>query len=161
MYLADIFSDSNQQALEEDLLNSFRVNTLGLVHAVQAFIPLIRKSTIKKVVNISSAMADIALINELDLEFGGPYSASKAASNVIIAKYSAAYKTEGILFLSISPGYVATERNAEGSESEGHSLQFELVQLSLCLQYDVQINQAKHKHWGRNLPHMRHTLLNR
>lgn len=63
-------------------------------------------------------MADIDLINESEVEVAGPYSVSKAAANVVIAKYNAALKNEGILFLSISPGYVATERNFEAVESE-------------------------------------------
>ena len=62
-------------------------------------------------------MADVDLINAVDVAVAGPYSVSKAAANVVIAKYNAAHKREGILFLSISPGYVATERNAEGEFS--------------------------------------------
>lgn len=63
-------------------------------------------------------MADVNLINESEVEVAGPYSASKAAANVVIAKYNAAHKNEGILFLSISPGYVATERNFEAAGSK-------------------------------------------
>lgn len=90
------------------------MNALGLVHTVQAFLPLIRKGSVKKVINISTGMADIDLINAVDVAVAGPYSASKAAANVVIAKYNAELKSEGILFLSISPGYVATERNGDG-----------------------------------------------
>jgi NAD(P)-dependent dehydrogenase (short-subunit alcohol dehydrogenase family) len=111
-------SDTNPEALDEDMLNSFRVNTLGLLHSIQAFLPLIRKGTIKKVVNISTGMADLDVINGIEIDVAGPYSASKAAANVVIAKYNAAHKNEGILFLSISPGYVATERNFEAAESK-------------------------------------------
>jgi NAD(P)-dependent dehydrogenase (short-subunit alcohol dehydrogenase family) len=100
------------------MLNSFRVNTLGLLHSIQAFLPLIRKGSVKKVVNISTGMADVDLINQSEVEVAGPYSVSKAAANVVIAKYNAAHKNEGILFLSISPGYVATERNFEAAGSQ-------------------------------------------
>ena len=42
----------------------------------------------------------------------GPlYSTSKAAMNLITAKFSAQYKKDGILFLSISPGFVDTGNN--------------------------------------------------
>lgn len=108
------FQGDEFPALEEDLLQSFKVNTLGLIHTVQAFLPLVRKGSVKKVVNITSGMADLDLINEIDIAVAGPYSISKAAANVAIAKYSAAHKGEGILFLSISPGFVGTERNNEG-----------------------------------------------
>lgn len=100
------------------MLDSFRVNTLGLIHSIQAFLPLIRKGTTKKVANISTGMADLDLINATDVEVAGPYAVSKAASNVVVSKYSAAHKQEGILFLSISPGYVATERNFQAAESK-------------------------------------------
>ena len=100
------------------MLNSFRVNALGLLNSIQAFLPLIRNGNLKKVVNISTGMADLDLINTSGIEVAGPYSASKAAANVVIAKYNAAHKHEGILFLSISPGYVATERNAEAAGSK-------------------------------------------
>jgi NAD(P)-dependent dehydrogenase (short-subunit alcohol dehydrogenase family) len=100
------------------MLDSFRVNTLGLLHSIQAFLPLIQKGTIKKVANISTGMADLDVINGINIDVSAPYSASKAAANVVIAKFSATYKDEGILFLSVSPGYVATERNAEAAESK-------------------------------------------
>lgn len=108
------FPGDSFQTLIDDFNASFKVNAVGLVNTVQSFLPLIRKGSIKKVANISTAMADVDVINKVGIEGSGPYSASKAAANVIIAKYSAAHKSEGILFLSISPGYVATERNNEG-----------------------------------------------
>lgn len=107
-------SESNPETQKQDFLSSFQVNVLGLVNTVQAFLPLVKKGEIKKVVNISTGMADINLINAVDVAVSTPYSVSKAAANVVIAKYSAALKEEGILFLSISPGLVATESNLKG-----------------------------------------------
>lgn len=68
----------------------------------------------KKVITISSGVADIDLTNDLEISFAAPYSISKAAVNLAVAKYNAFYKQEGILFLSISPGVVATEWVTEG-----------------------------------------------
>ena len=54
-------------------------------------------------------MADIELINELDLALNTTYSVTKAASNTLVAKYNAALgKSEGILVFSMSPGVVNT-----------------------------------------------------
>lgn len=114
------FPGDSFQTLIDDFNASFKVNAIGLVNTVQAFLPLIRKGTVKKVANISSAMADVDVINKVGIDGAGPYSVSKAAANVIIAKYNAAHKSEGILFLSISPGYVSTERN-NGGELEFHT----------------------------------------
>jgi NAD(P)-dependent dehydrogenase (short-subunit alcohol dehydrogenase family) len=90
------------------------VNALGLVNVVYAFLPLVRQGSVKKVVNLSTGIADLDLIHKTDLAIGASYAASKAASNIIVAKYAAALREEAILFLSISPGYVSTESNIEG-----------------------------------------------
>src|SRR5882672_10425476 len=80
-------SDSNPEVPEKDMLESLKVNALGLLHSIQAFLPLIRKGSVKKVANISTGMADLDVINGIVVEVVGPYSASKAAANVVIAKY--------------------------------------------------------------------------
>jgi NAD(P)-dependent dehydrogenase (short-subunit alcohol dehydrogenase family) len=113
------------------------------VHVVHAFLPLVRKGAVKKVVNLSSGIADLDLIHKVDLAVAAPYAASKAAANIIVAKYAAALKDEGILFLSLSPGFVATESNLEG-ESE------------FCLSSgerganQEQLIQGNHRCWGRS-----------
>ena len=49
------------------------------------------------------------------MDVGPVYAASKAALNVIVAKFSAEYKKEGILFLSVSPGLVEVGRYDNGT----------------------------------------------
>jgi NAD(P)-dependent dehydrogenase (short-subunit alcohol dehydrogenase family) len=107
-------SEADLQAQEDDFLESFKVNTLGLVNVVHAFLPLVRKGTVKKIANLSTGMADLPLILDSDIDVATPYVASKAAANAVGAKYGVALKEEGILFLSISPGYVMTETNQQG-----------------------------------------------
>ena len=102
--LADF--DDRPDVLEDDLLESFKVNTIAVVKTVHAFMPLIFKGEQKKVISISTAMADLDVINDFDIEVSSPYSISKGALNVAIAKYNARYKRDGVLFMSISPGYV-------------------------------------------------------
>lgn len=62
-------------------------------------------------------MADLDLINDCDVDVAALYAASKAALNVIVAKFNAQYKKDGVLFMSISPGLVEVERNANGTSS--------------------------------------------
>jgi NAD(P)-dependent dehydrogenase (short-subunit alcohol dehydrogenase family) len=83
----------------------------GIVNTVTAFLPLLRKSSIKKVITLSTGMADQDFILDFSIPTGTPYAASKAALNMLVAKYHTAYKSEGILFLGISPGLVATAEN--------------------------------------------------
>ncbi|MCJ1457449.1 hypothetical protein MMC28_007817 [Mycoblastus sanguinarius] len=58
-------------------------------------------------------MADLEQMNQVDVTISAPYSISKGAANVMVAKYSASYKTEGILFTAISPGFIDTGNNLE------------------------------------------------
>jgi len=66
-------------------------------------------------------MADDALTVKYDLEIGGPYSISKAAMNTVIAKYSAELRKDGVLFLSLSPGFVETGQFENGKSTSLHA----------------------------------------
>lgn len=92
--------------LEDAALKAFHTNAIGNIHLFNLFLPLVMKGKIKKVISISSGHADLDLINNLELDASALYAASKAAINVIVAKYSAQYKKDGVLFVSISPGVI-------------------------------------------------------
>lgn len=102
----DDFEDETE-LLEYSMLESFRVNAVGVIHTINAFLPLIKKGSAKKVVLISSGMADPALVNS-GIATDGAYTISKAAANMAIFKYNAKYQKEGILFFALSPGVVST-----------------------------------------------------
>jgi NAD(P)-dependent dehydrogenase (short-subunit alcohol dehydrogenase family) len=103
-----LFSGKSPTELREDLVQSLMVNVVGNIELFNIFLPLIKKGNAKKVVSISSGMADLEFISRFDIAAAGPYSISKAAMNAAVAKFAAEYKKEGILFMSISPGYVET-----------------------------------------------------
>jgi NAD(P)-dependent dehydrogenase (short-subunit alcohol dehydrogenase family) len=103
------------ELLTASLEDSFKVNVVGVVHTINAFLPLIKKGKDKKVVLISSGMADPALVNS-GVTGSAPYAISKAAANLAIFKYNAKYKNEGLLFFAISPGIVATWEGEEEPE---------------------------------------------
>ena len=94
------------KGLEEDLHKLIDTNVLGNIHLYNLFMPLILKGKVKKVVCITSGMADGDLCNEFEIETGPLYSLSKAAMNLVTAKFNAQYKKDGVLFLGISPGMV-------------------------------------------------------
>lgn len=85
------------------------------MHLFNLFLPLVRKGQVKKVITISTGMADLDLINNCEVDIAGLYAASKAAMNVIVAKFNAQYKKDGVLFLSISPGLVEVGRFANST----------------------------------------------
>ena len=112
-------TDQSPEELEEDLVSSFRTNVAGVAHTINAFLPLIRRGQLKKVITLSTGMADLDLVNGYDLAIASPYAISKAGTNMLIAKYNAALgKSEGILFMAISPGYVDTSEGKQPTEAD-------------------------------------------
>ncbi|KAL8755941.1 MAG: hypothetical protein Q9199_003295 [Rusavskia elegans] len=84
----------------------FKTNVTGNIHFFNLFMPLVLKGKTKKVIAITSGHADLDFINNFDVENSAIYSASKAALNIIVAKFSAQYKKDGVLVFSMSPGVV-------------------------------------------------------
>jgi NAD(P)-dependent dehydrogenase (short-subunit alcohol dehydrogenase family) len=107
----DTFSELGRKGadrLTQDLLDCFNTNVVGNVHLFNLFMPLIFKGQGKKVVTISSGLADEGLTVRYGLYEGAPYSVSKAAMNMASAKFQAECEKDGVLFLSLSPGSVNT-----------------------------------------------------
>jgi NAD(P)-dependent dehydrogenase (short-subunit alcohol dehydrogenase family) len=94
------------EEVEEISSEYFRTNVVGNVHLFNLFVPLVMKSSVKKVIALSSGHGDLDFINNNEVDVSPLYSASKAAMNVIVAKFQAQYKKDGVLFFSISPGPV-------------------------------------------------------
>jgi NAD(P)-dependent dehydrogenase (short-subunit alcohol dehydrogenase family) len=98
------------EAVSSQLLQT---NVVGNIHLFHLFLPLVLKGKVKKVITISTGMADLDLTNDCEVDVGALYAASKAAMNVIVAKFNAQYKKDGVLFMSISPGLVEVGRYAD------------------------------------------------
>lgn len=103
--------------LEDNLAKLNQANIAGNIHLFNLFLPLILKGKVKKVITISSGHGDLDFINSLEVENSALYAAYKAALNVIVAKYSAQYKKDGVLFVSISPGVVDVGNFDKGMSS--------------------------------------------
>lgn len=102
---------------DKDLSECWNVNVVGALNSIAAFIPLIKKGKIRKVFALSSGMGDLDFTNELDMDMAVPYSISKAALNMVMSKFAATYKKDGILFMSISPGAVDSEDDGRGTNA--------------------------------------------
>jgi NAD(P)-dependent dehydrogenase (short-subunit alcohol dehydrogenase family) len=92
------------------LQKSFDVNVIGQIHLFNIFLPLILKGNAKKVVSVTTAFADLDFTNAYDIDTAPLYSISKAAMNLAVSKFSAQYKKDGVLFLSVCPGSVDVDR---------------------------------------------------
>jgi len=107
-YLLDGY-DGEEELLEKDLRTNFEVNVIGVVHTINAFLPLVRAGTLKQVITVSSGVGDLDFTDATEFPYLAPYSISKAAVNMVVAKYAVQYKKEGLVFLAISPGLVNTQ----------------------------------------------------
>ena len=66
-------TDGTPEDLEEELMASFHANVVGAAHVINAFLPLIRKGEVKKVINLSTGLADVDLTNQFSIANGSPY----------------------------------------------------------------------------------------
>ncbi|RYO79785.1 hypothetical protein DL766_006371 [Monosporascus sp. MC13-8B] len=96
----------NPTKLEDEALKLFKTNIIGNIHLYNYFMPLILKGQAKKVVAITSGLSDMEVVRKFDLELTPLYAITKARLNMLAAKFSAQYKKDGVLFLSIFPGMV-------------------------------------------------------
>ena len=99
------------------LKDTFETNFFALVDLTQKMIPLLRKSSNARIVNVSSILG--SLKRALDRESGGPsdtpfaYNASKVAVNSFTIHLAGALKPEGIRVNSVHPGWVQTDMGGE------------------------------------------------
>lgn len=109
---------SSPQALIDDFRNVFDTNVLGSVLTTNAFLPLLRKGSIKKVLFVGSGQGDTASILLAGQKYSPSYSVSKCALEMVGVKYAAKYRDEGFVFLTICPGMVKTDMGAPPTDPE-------------------------------------------
>ncbi|KAK8037828.1 NAD(P)-binding protein [Apiospora marii] len=83
-------------------------NVLANINLYASFLPLILRGKAKKVVHLTSALGDVEFARDYELTLGSVYAASKAAMNMVTAKFAAQYRGDGVLFLGVCPGVVDT-----------------------------------------------------
>ncbi|KAF1835133.1 NAD(P)-binding protein [Decorospora gaudefroyi] len=112
----------------------FETNVYGPTILTEALIPLLKRSSAPRVVNVSSTMGSIGAISDHGSEFAAVrlpgYRMSKAALNMLTAYQYFQLKGEGFRIWSFCPGYVVTDlgrdredRVAQGIESSETSAQ--------------------------------------
>jgi len=89
-------------SLVDDELHHMVTGTIGVL---QAFLPLIRRGQDKKIVVISSGLGSIEKAVYLP-GLNDIYSVTRAALNMLIRKWGATLKPEGITSVVVHPGWV-------------------------------------------------------
>lgn len=93
----------------------FETNVFGVVSVTSAFLPLLRKSSTPRIVNVSSSAGSLTLMSDPELFDQNPvalgYVSSKTALTAMTIQYARGLAAENILVNAISPGFVATDLN--------------------------------------------------
>ena len=97
----------------ENLRKTFETNVIGLFAVTKAFLPLLRKSSAARIVNVTSGLGSLNVMsdpNRLDNKYFA-YCASKAAVNMMTVTLARELQGTRIKINSAAPGYTATALN--------------------------------------------------
>jgi NAD(P)-dependent dehydrogenase (short-subunit alcohol dehydrogenase family) len=89
----------------EQLRWVLETNLVAPLRIIKAFISLLERSSIKKVICVSSDFGSIAMNDRKEF---GAYNVSKAGLNQLVVQFKNEYSDEGIAFIPMHPGYVLT-----------------------------------------------------
>ncbi|MGB7359379.1 MAG: SDR family oxidoreductase [Mycobacterium sp.] len=99
----------------EDMRRTYETNVFGVATVTNALLPLLRRSSAPRIVNVSSGMGSIAMIADPGIEVTklneAAYQSSKAALNALTVLYANELRSDGIKVNAVCPGYRATELN--------------------------------------------------
>ncbi|MDN6968820.1 SDR family oxidoreductase [Oenococcus sp. UCMA 17063] len=98
-----------------DIRTVYETNVFGVIAVTQAMLPLLRKSSAARVVNISSAGGSLTLNSDskstLRPMYSVVYSPSKTALNAITLAFAIELESTNIKVNAVSPGFTATDFN--------------------------------------------------
>jgi NAD(P)-dependent dehydrogenase (short-subunit alcohol dehydrogenase family) len=98
----------------------FETNVFGVVTVTNAFMPLLRAAAAARIVNVSSEIGSLATVQMPGTMIAsmqpGAYGASKAALNMLTVSYAKELAGTPIKINAVTPGYTATDLNA----NQGH-----------------------------------------
>ncbi|OIW30535.1 putative short-chain dehydrogenases/reductase [Coniochaeta ligniaria NRRL 30616] len=97
------FDDLDLDAFEDEL----HFNLVVLVNLLRAFLPSIKKSKQKKILIISSSLGSIELGGYMP-NLANTYSIAKAALNMLVRKWGAVLKRDGVTSILLHPGWVSS-----------------------------------------------------
>ncbi len=86
----------------------FKVNTLGVIHSVTPFVPLLRAGPTKKIVVIGTGGGDPKSVLAVGIKNMLAYCATKAAAVMVATKWALELKDEGFVVVTLTPGLVDT-----------------------------------------------------
>lgn len=124
---ADFAGQTPRSADVDHVRAVFETNVFGVITVTSAFLPLLRRSAMPRIVNVSSSAGSLTAISDFQntdpIALG--YVPSKTALTAVTMMYARDLAGEGILVNAVCPGFVATDLNnhrgvrtpAEGARS--------------------------------------------
>ncbi|KAF2170451.1 hypothetical protein M409DRAFT_64185 [Zasmidium cellare ATCC 36951] len=118
--------DQNQESLALQMASCFETNSTGVALAVDAFLPLLKKSTsVARIINISSGAGSLRRrVNQspnaqvVGMQ-GVAYAASKAALNMITLAQAKAYGGDALKVFVYTPGFVISNLSTLNTVENG------------------------------------------
>lgn len=106
----------------DEVRTVWETNVFGVIAVTQAALPLLRKSSAARIVNVSSGLGSLTWISDPECwardHFGIVYAASKTALNAVTLAFALELEKENIKVNATSPGYTATAlNNFQGTDS--------------------------------------------
>jgi NAD(P)-dependent dehydrogenase (short-subunit alcohol dehydrogenase family) len=91
----------------------YDTNVFGVIRMIEAFAPLLRRSSTPRIVNVSSSVGSLAFMGSPDnqLPFLLGYPTSKSALNAVTIQYARELGKDGIKINAVCPGWCATDLN--------------------------------------------------
>ncbi|RPD54465.1 NAD-P-binding protein [Lentinus tigrinus ALCF2SS1-7] len=99
---------ASMDELDADFITSYKINALGVIHSISAFLPLLRAGPTKKIVVVSTAGADPKFVRAAGIADMTAYGMTKAAALIATTKWAIKLQNEGFIVVSVSPGLVDT-----------------------------------------------------
>ncbi|KAM5539646.1 hypothetical protein V8D89_006755 [Ganoderma adspersum] len=103
---ANVIMKGFDDYLNAEFMATYKVNALGPIHAITAFLPLLRGSSSRKIVVLSAGAAEQKFNLALEHPHMAAYSMSKAAALIATTKFAVKLKDEGFIVVSLNPGLV-------------------------------------------------------
>lgn len=109
--------DQVPSAVDLDIVRAvFETNVFGVITVTNALLPLLRRSSAPRIVNVSSAAGSLTIASNPDGPLSGlpasaAYTPSKTALNALTVQYANELRKDGILVNAADPGFVDTDIN--------------------------------------------------
>ncbi|KAH0019318.1 NAD(P)-binding protein, partial [Aureobasidium melanogenum] len=134
-------TDGSGPSLRELYRSHYETNVFGAAVVTEAFLPLLRKGSAKRLAFTSSGLASLELAAKPDTLYSANnypvYRSTKTALNMIMLGYALQLEKEGFVVSAADPGYCATNLNGNSGFKDPRDGAKELVKSCLGEKKDV------------------------